>query len=95
MPFNSHFVKAVFMSAMMAATLPSTAASYQVTTITDALEQPWSVAELPGNGGYLGTEKAGHMADKQQNRQASQELTLLNPPTSSLTGKKTNRLHIY
>ena len=44
MPFNSHFVKAVFMSAMMAATLPSTAASYQVTTITDALEQPWSVA---------------------------------------------------
>jgi len=61
MPFNSHFVKAVFMSAMMAATLPSTAASYQVTTITDSLEQPWSVAELPGNGGYLVTEKAGRL----------------------------------
>ena len=61
MPFNTHIVKVLIVSAMMLTTLPSTAAGYQVTTITNSLEQPWSIAELPDNEGFLITEKAGRL----------------------------------
>ncbi|MDG1065941.1 MAG: PQQ-dependent sugar dehydrogenase [Luminiphilus sp.] len=61
MPFNLHFVKTVLMGTMLIAALPLSAAGYQVTTITDALEQPWSIAELPNNNGFLITEKAGRL----------------------------------
>ena len=61
MPSSYNFVKTVFVSAMLLAALPSEAANYQVNTITDTLEQPWSIAELPNGNGFLITEKAGRL----------------------------------
>jgi len=61
MPSNLHFVKTVLLGAMILATFSLEAANYQVTTITDELEQPWSIAELPDNNGFLVTEKTGRL----------------------------------
>ena len=61
MPSRYNFVKTILISATMLAALPLEAADYQVNTITDTLEQPWSIAELPEGNGFLITEKAGRL----------------------------------
>lgn len=61
MPSSYNFVKTVFISAILLTALHVEAANYQVNTITDTLEQPWSIAELPNGNGFLITEKAGRL----------------------------------